>query len=292
MPRPSRPASLRLLFAAFLAYSLAHLFNNTVLELDAPRHALLQLQIGTNGWVEPVLVRAQIVLAAFLIVVIGFGERRFADLGWRARLLLPGFVTYACAWVVLQLGLVAAVLRQGLPLELHPMWTRFGLPAVLGGVIAQACGHALVEDTAFRGFFLPELRARLARPLSLLAVPLFLIFTVGGSALLFGLAHLPTRILVYGSGWKDLLVEQANFLSAGLALGLAYLTTRNLFAVIGLHVLLNDPAPIVAVPGTTLNHAVLVVFGGVIALSLVGGWRRRRRAAAPERSLEQRRAAA
>lgn len=281
MPSPSRPASLRLLLFAFLAYSGAHLFNNTVLELPVPRHALLQLQILSNGWIEPVLVRSQVVLLAFLAVVVLAGGRRLSDLGWRARNLVPGLLVYAGAWALLQLGLLCAVLRQGSALEWHPMWTRFGLPAVLGGVLAQALGHALVEDTAFRGFFLPELRRRAARPLSHFAVPLFLALTVGGSAVLFGLAHLPTRILVYGSSWKELFVEQGHFLSAGLALGLAYLATRNLFAVIGLHVLLNDPAPVVAVPGEVLNRATLVVFAGVIVLALVRGLRRRRiRAAA------------
>jgi membrane protease YdiL (CAAX protease family) len=285
---PTHPAPLRLVLAAFVAYSLAHLFNNTVLQLDGPRQALLRLQIASNGWIEPVLVRSQVVLAAFLLVVVGIGSRSLADVGWRARDLLPGFLVYASAWAALQLGLVLSVLRQGVALEWHPMWTRFGLPAVLGGVIAQACGHALAEDTAFRGFFLPELRARLAQPLSFLAALVVLAVAVGGSALLFGLAHLPTRLVAYGSSWKELFVEQGHFLSAGIALGLAYLSTRNLFVVVGLHVLLNDPAPLVAVPGTVLNRAILIVFGGVVLLGMV---RRIRRSGSEAGEVELRRAA-
>jgi len=288
MTSPTRPAPLRLLVFAFLAYSAAHLFNNTVLELEAPRLALQRLQIASGGWIEPVLVRSQVVLAAFLLVVVAAGRRSFADIGWRSHDLVPGLLVYAGAWSVLQLGLVLSVLRQGHALEWHPMWTRFGLPAVLGGVIAQACGHALAEDTAFRGFLLPELRVRMARPLSFAAALLVLALTVSCSAALFGLAHLPTRLIVYGSGWKELLVEQGQFLSAGLALGLAYLSTRNLFAVVGLHVLLNDPAPLVAVPGTVLNRATLIVFAGVVLIGLV---RKLRRSGSAAVEVELRRAA-
>ncbi len=282
------PASLRLLIAAFVAYSLAHLFNNTVLQLEGPRRALLRLQIESNGWIEPVLVRSMVVLLAFLLVVVVYGDRRPSEIGWRPRQLLPGVLIYAGAWLMLQVGLLAAVMRQGIALEWHPMWTRFGINAVLGGVLAQALGHALVEDTAFRGFFLPQLRARFAKRAPLLALVGFLAVAVLGSSLLFGLAHLPTRILVYQSGWRELLAEQAHFLSAGFALGLAFVATRNLFAVVGLHVLLNDPAPIIAVPGTVLNQAILVVFGGVVALAFVyriRRWRRRQR----ERRLQRER---
>jgi hypothetical protein len=69
-------------------------------------------------------------------------------------------------------------------------------------------------------------------------------------------------------------VDQLHFLSAGMALGFAYLATRNLFAVVALHVLLNDPAPLVAVSGTTLNRCVLLVFGLV---TLAYGARRMQR---------------
>lgn len=289
---PRRNTSLRLLVAAFVAYSLAHLFNNTVLELHGPRLALQRLQIASGGWIEPLLVRSQVVLLAFLAVVVLFGRRSPRSLGWRARQIVPGLLVYLGAWGVLQLGLLLAMARQGNAIELHPMWTSFGLPSVLGGVVAQLCGHALVEDTAFRGFFLPELRTRLARPASLLALA-FLALALVGSSLLFGLAHLPTLVLVQGASLAELVSRQAHFLSAGVALGLAYLATRNLFAVVGLHVLLNDPAPVVAVPGFVLNRAVLIVFAGVIVLGCVHRLRRlrRRRAERAEAESRTRRAA-
>lgn len=292
---PSRRASLRLLVEAFVAYSLAHLFNNTVLAMNGPRVALERLQAWSGGWIEPLLVRSQVVLVAFLLVVVVSGRRRPADFGWRAWKVWPGLLVYLGAWVALQLVLVGATLVREQPLVLHAMWTRAGIAAVLGGVLAQGLGHALVEDTAFRGFFLPELRARCARSATVLALGLGLAAAVGGSALLFGLAHLPTRALVKGSELAGLVSEQGHFLAAGLALGLAFVTTRNLFAVVGLHVLLNDPAPLVDVPAALLTRAVLAVFAMVVLLSgtaSLRGWMRRREEESARELVERERRAA
>ena len=163
-------SSPALLVLAFASYSAAHLFNNTVLQQAGPRAALDALQAASGGWIEPVLVRSQVVLAAFLAVVVGVGRRRLADVGWSARKLLPGLGIALGAWAMLQAVLLVTVLLRGAPLELHASWSRNGLAGVGAGVLAQALGHALVEDTAFRGFFLPELRARVVRPGSVLAL--------------------------------------------------------------------------------------------------------------------------
>lgn len=259
----------RLLVLALGAYSLAHLANNTLLAAPAVRDLLARLQDASGGWIEPVLLKSWVVLGAFLAVVLGLGRRAWSEVGWRPGTLARGAATWLLAWVALQVVLLLWTLARGTELALHPMWTRFGTGAVLGGILAQALGHALAEDTAFRAFTLPALgeRARRLGPWTAALVALV------GSSVLFGLTHLPTRLLVKSPGGAALLAEQAHFFTAGLALGLAWLATRNLGAVVALHVLLNDPAPLVATDGTSLNRAVLVVLAVVI-----GGaaWRARR----------------
>jgi membrane protease YdiL (CAAX protease family) len=272
MPAPR--ASLGLLLGALAAYSLAHLANNTLLAAPAVRDALAALHVASGGFVEPVLVRSWVVLGVFFAVVLGVGRCSLASVGWRAFALVRGGVTWLGAWLALNVLLWLWVGARGAELALHPMWARFGVGAVLGGILAQAAGHALAEDTAFRAFFLPELRARAARfgPWVSAAVALL------GSAALFGLAHLATRVLVKSPGGAALLAEQGHFFSAGLALGLVWLATENLGVVVALHVLLNDPAPLVAVDGTALNRGVLLV----IALVVVGAlWRRWSKARTP-----------
>jgi len=259
----------RLLVLALGAYSLAHLVNNTLLAAPAVRDGLARLQSASGGWIEPVLVKSWVVLVAFLAVVLGLGRRTVSELGWRPAALARGALLWLVAWSALQVLLALWTLARGGELALHPMWTRFGTGAVLGGILAQALGHALAEDTAFRAFTLPVLaeRARRLGPRTAALVALL------GSALLFGLTHLPTRILVKSPGGTALLAEQAHFFTAGLALGLAWLATRNLGAVVALHVLLNDPAPLFDTDGTSLNRAVLLVLGGTIAAA---AWRRSR----------------
>jgi membrane protease YdiL (CAAX protease family) len=285
MPAPR--ASNGLLAGALCAYSLAHLANNTLLAAPAVRDALATLQAASGGLVEPVLVRSWVVLGVFLAVVLGAGRWSLGDVGWRAGAFVRGAAAWAGAWLALNVLLALWVSARGAPLEPHPMWARFGTGAVLGGILAQAAGHALAEDTAFRAFFLPRLRARTARYGPWLSAALALI----GSAALFGLAHLATRVLVKSPGGAALLSEQGHFFSAGLALGLAWLATEDLGVVVALHVLLNDPAPLVAVEGTTLNRAVLVVFASVVAGAFVRRWRRSRALPASELPRELERAA-
>jgi membrane protease YdiL (CAAX protease family) len=289
---PRKPASLALLVAAFAAYSGAHFVNNTWLALPAPRAALESLQAASGGWIEPVLVRSQVVLLAFLGVVLLLGRRKPAEIGWSLRKLGPGVALSLVAWALLQLVLVAWVLASGAPLAPHASWARVGVGGVLGGVLTQALGHALVADTVFRGFYLPELRARFLRPGSALVVVALGFAALAASSLLFGLAHLPTRALIKGSDLSELVTEQLEFFSAGLALGLAMLTTRNLFAVVGLHVLLNAPAPLVQVPGGVLKAAILCVFALVVVdaglRSVRAAWRRRRDARAQAEPAERR----
>src|SRR5688572_32205576 len=86
---PAKPASTVLLALALLAYSGAHLLNNTLLASAPVRGALDRLQVASGGWVEPVLVRSQVVLGAFLVVVLWIGRRPAADVGWRSELVLP-----------------------------------------------------------------------------------------------------------------------------------------------------------------------------------------------------------
>jgi membrane protease YdiL (CAAX protease family) len=270
VPEPVPPG---LLLAAFGAYSLAHLANQTLLARPDAVRALADVRAASGGWIEPLLVRSQVILAAFLFVVIVLGARGPRDVGWRARHVLPGILVTLGAWAILQLGLALAVLAHGGVLAPHPLWAHRGVVPVLAAVLAQALGHALVEDTAFRGFFLPQLRRRIARPgtLALLAAA----GALAGSALLFGLAHLPARALVARSDLLALAREQAHFVSAGLALGRGALATRNLFVVVGLHVLLVEPATLVAAPPEWVHRGVLCAFAAVVAGALA--WRVRRR---------------
>jgi membrane protease YdiL (CAAX protease family) len=267
--KPVQPAKLLLLLLAFLAYSGAHLLNNTLLAGAQARVALERLHVASDGWVEPVMVRSLVVLGAFLIAVLWIGRRCAADIGWRSEHVLSGLFTWLGAWLALQIGLVGMKLLAGQPVVWHARWTMLGTGGLLGGALALALFHALAEDTAFRGFFLPELRARFApndtMPGTVLAVV--------GAALLFGLAHLPTRFLVTGPSGTDLLGEQWGYFTAGVGLGVACLATRNLFAVIALHVLWNAPAPWIQVPGPLLHDVKTCVCAGVILLAWLGNRR-------------------
>lgn len=246
--------------ALLSVYCAAHLFNNLAIAGGRLEAGLERLHGASAGLVEPLLVRSWIVLAAFLLVRRWLLRRGPADLGWRRDALLPALRTTVLCWAALQIGLLAVVGWSEASLAPHPMWARRGALAVIGGVLAQALGHALAEETIFRGHFLELVRRREAargpwRSAVCAAV---------ASSLLFGLAHLGVRVLVHEVRGLELVQEQGHFFLAGLAFAALYLATGNLLTTAALHALVNDPAPLVKASGTTVNGVLLVVLGGLV----------------------------
>lgn len=225
-----------------------------------PRDLFAPVARLSGGWVQPTLVAALVAFACAAPLLLAAGRMRLADMGWRGADLRVGAALLLALFALLQLQALAG----GAPAALAPAWSERGAARVLGALIAQLLGTALLEETLFRGVLLPQTYMRLAgrmRPAWALAAAVLV------SQGLFALAHLPNRAMLGVEGGA-LLQDLGMLFFVGLLFSLVYLATGNLFVPVALHALFN--APVLLVPGSdaAARSALLVC-----TLLLVVPWR-------------------
>ncbi len=209
------------------------------------------LQQATGGLVTRTLVANLVLLALVLLIVVGLGGLRRTDVGLRWPQLAAGAAVTVVTWLLMQLaGLVTELVTTGGSgggtLALAPDWAQIGVLAMLGMLLGQICGNALVEEVAWRGFALPQAYGRLAQRAWWRAhAGWTLIAALVISQTAFALIHLPSR-LASGLSGADLLLDLLLPGLYGVVLALVYLRTGNLFVAIGLHALLNTPTVLFA----------------------------------------------
>jgi len=220
-----------------------------------------------------------------LFIVGGFmfrlGRLRPADVGWRLPALGVGILVTVGFWIAMQPALALYMLANGQELRWNDAWSHPGPGYLLGALGSQLVGNALLEETLFRAFLLPQfylMASRFCRKSVALTVALL------SSQLLFTLMHLPVQILSRDLPADQVLEAQIENLILGLALCAVYLATRNLFVAVGLHALWNQPARLLPVP---FEPGVKLVWFSLTAILLVGWlsartWRNRSGSHRPE----------
>ena len=210
-------------------------------------------------------------LSALALLVLGLlfvvGRLRPGDVGLRARDVGAGLAFTAVYFGVLQLALLAFASLSGV--EVVNLWARVGALTTAYLLLAQLIGNALYEEIAFRGFLLPQLVLKFRR----LGIAAGIVLAVLVSQGLFALAHVPNRLWVTGLNPSQLPGALLPLFLLGLYFAMLYLLTGNLFAVIGVHALTNEPLlALVGADGRTLDmpHFLIAV---ALSLALAIAWR-------------------
>ena len=229
------------------------------------------LGTATGGIIDGTLV-AGVTLQVLVIVglLIGVGRFRPEHLGLDARRLWPAVRFVVAAWVAIQLLLLLILPLFGQRISLGSQWTAGGWRKAVGEWLGQLLGNCPYEEVLFRGFLLPQcglLAMRWvpkARPRALIAVALVL------SQALFAVGHVFLNLHLPEGQW--LLVAQFVF---GLMFAFVYLHTGNLFLAMGLHALLNNPAPLIddPLPGPGASGSIVLV--GIMAWLISLAWAKR-----------------
>lgn len=199
---------------------------------------------ATGGIVDGTLV-AGVTLQLIVVVGLLFGVARLRprDVGLDLRRLWPALGFLSAAWAAIQLLLVLILPLCGRRVGLGAHWTAGGWRGAVGEWLGQLFGNCPYEEVFFRGFLLAQcglLAMRWmprARPRSLVAVALVL------SQALFALGHVFLNVHLPEGQW--LLLAQFAF---GIVFALVYLRTGNVFLAMALHLLLNNPAPLLEDP--------------------------------------------
>jgi uncharacterized protein len=216
----------------------------------------LALVVYSNTWLDPLvrmtgglvnntlLVHVLGLPLVIGVVVLWFGRLRPAEVGLLWSDLPRAIALVLLLWVAAQVLGLALALATADTLQLNPLWERRGASGVLGLLLAQVLGNALLEEVGYRGFLMPQLNLRLswvADPRRRMAL------AVGTSQALFALMHLPNR-LRQGHTGADLAWSLSVVFALGVLFAFLYLRTGNLLIVVGVHALVNTPTLIIATP--------------------------------------------
>lgn len=141
----------------------------------------------------------------------------------------------AVVWCIGQLVLVIACAVTGTPLAIAAAW-RTSPADVVVVLVFQLVAVAAIEETVFRGWLLRQLCRRW--PLA---------YAIAGAAVVFTAFHLPVFLL--GSTSHPGLASYLRHIALLAVLySLLYLRTGDLAFAIAMHVLANEPAPLVESP--------------------------------------------
>jgi uncharacterized protein len=259
-----RASSWPVLVLTMATYTGACVLVSLVLFQGRIGRRLGSLYAATDYLIHSTLIGGLVCLALTGAVIFGVARCRMADVGWRAQALVVGMFVTLALWIVMHGILALTGTLQG-QLDWNTEWNQSGT-RVFGGVLGQLLGNALVEELVFRGFLLPQIylkavqrfRPGLACGIAILA-----------SSVLYSVTHVPNLLFIKNMVGFDLLGFLVGLTVLGSLLAAAYVVTGNLFIAVGLHALVNNPAPLFDASETTMG-AVWV--GLTVVLLIV--WRR------------------
>jgi len=255
--RTVRPASGALILAVVVLHSaLTSLFFAPDFQMFVSR----PMTAATAGVATHVLVTNALefaVLIAGCMVVVG--GLRLGDLGLHRRGIAVAVLTTLVLWGLTQLVMHALSVITNTPAILNPIWMYPMASEAIGRPLPGLFIAAGVEEVMYRGFLLPQLYYH-ARGWGLRGSGRRLIAALCISQVLFGVNHIPAGIAAELSiGEIVSYVTMAALV--GVFFSVLYLRTANLWLIIGLHAVLNQPLSFYLSP---LDPSLVVLVLGLL----------------------------
>jgi membrane protease YdiL (CAAX protease family) len=203
-------------------------------------------------------------------LLFGVAKLKPGDVGLRLPDVLPGIAVTACGWIMIQLVALVLNLAAFGHVTIDRVWLLpEGPTSMLGAILfGQLLGNALFEEMTWRGFLLPQCYFKLTRLQKRARTRIAIALLI--SQLLFALYHIPVELSNGVSPFQLPLALLPIFL-IGLLLAVVYLRTANLFIVIGLHAL-NDNPTVLFSPTFLSNDLLGLILVCVFALLLILFW--------------------
>ena len=190
------------------------------------------------------------------------------ELGLDLPRLWPAVKFTFLIWLASQILPFAVMSLPWKPVEFNPLWGAGSWRFALSEWLGQLFGNCPFEEVLFRGFLLPQCLLLTkhwipeSRRWKHLAIALLL------SQGYFALCHVFFNLHQPEGQW--LLIAQFVF---GLLFAAIYLSTGNLFVAIGIHALVNNPAPLLKdpLPGPGVTGSIVLI--GCLIWLCVLPWR-------------------
>lgn len=191
----------------------------------------------TNGWIGATLsanlIGLLVEVGFFLLVIVKVHP---GELGLRKKKLLPGLMGFLLFWFAIHLINLGVNLFTGSRIVFNDNLTQYPSD-LIGGLLGQLFGNALLEEIIFRGFLFVQiflLCSKIKRHSSRVTAAMFI------SQSIFALMHIPNRIYSGLTG-LEFVYDFIQLVIFGIIFCLLYLLTKNLFFVVGIHSLMNEP---------------------------------------------------
>ena len=270
---PQRVVGWPVIVLALATWHAAVLLLQLVVYRDADRWVpwAVEIRRATGGIVEFTLMGCVIMGAVVVgVVLMGIGRLRPIALGLDIRKVAPAAAWTFAIWLAALLVSVGVAAIAGERVTMDDGWQTGKWSVTAGEWLGQILGNAPFEEILFRGFLLPQCLWLCLRWRGGASDRKSVLFALVLSQLIFALGHVPFN-LVNGSGQALLLAQFA----MGLLLCGVYLRTGNLFLAMGLHVLINNPGPLLA-GGPIIESMPPVLVGvGMLVGVTIGPWLRK-----------------
>ncbi|MFN7843994.1 MAG: lysostaphin resistance A-like protein [Pirellula sp.] len=232
---------------------------------------MVWLSSATGGIVDGTLVcGVTLQLILFPIFLFWLGRLRPKDVGLDLTNLSPAIQRIVLIWIACQVLHIAILLLMVKPIEVNPAWGSENWRFALSDWFGQLFGNCPFEEVLFRGFLLPQCLLLAMHWLPESKRWKHLVIALLLSQGLFAFSHIIFNMKNSEGQW--LLIGQ---FVMGLLFSAIYLRTGNLFLAIGVHALINNPAPLLRdlLPGPGLTGAIVLV-GCLLWLCISPWWKR------------------
>lgn len=252
---------------------LLHLLLTSLVNLWLfPSGLLSPIQTGTRGLITVTLVANLLFMAVVFPVIFLVGKLKAKDLalvpalGFGPSSIAVGLMWTAVAWLLVHGVTLIMVLAGWGPLEWNGLWLTPTGVEWLGRSIGQFFGNAFYEEVVFRAFLIPQFLLAIKKRNRKMGWGRCLLYALLVSQLIFAMTHIPHRINngVY-SGAASVVADQLFLLIAGLLLSAVFLLSRNLYAAVGVHALVNFTPMLIQSPAAEVNLAAYLVIPVILA---------------------------
>ncbi|MFK7736086.1 MAG: lysostaphin resistance A-like protein [Pirellulaceae bacterium] len=278
-----RSAGLKII----LLVIVVHLIQSTVMNLVIfPSSVLGFLQQATFGLVNSTLqANLLFMLIVFpLIFVVGGLKPKDVALspvaGAESTAISKGIAWTLVALVLVHVFTLLAIACGAGPLQAsepiaNGLLSKSGIGS-LGLILGQVFGNALYEEVLFRGFLIPQLLILFKKRNRKWSWSKCFWLSLLISQVVFSVQHIPNllhRGLDFSAIYPNLLV----LFVCGLLLAVVFLMTRNLYAAVGVHAVVNYPPMLIATPIVGLEFTAYFV---IVVILLWNRWNEKQKSIA------------